>query len=66
MSLGIEKGLALKTMAKTSQYQLLKMAKEEELKFEMGLIAVGMTGTIDGIGLENVGVKTDRGFIASK
>jgi dihydrolipoamide dehydrogenase len=30
----------------------------------MGLIAVGMTGNIDGIGLENVGIKTDRGFIA--
>jgi dihydrolipoamide dehydrogenase len=30
----------------------------------MGLIAVGMTGNIDNIGLEAVGIKTDRGFIA--
>lgn len=37
---------------------------EVEYKFEMGLIAVGMTGNIDNIGLEAVGIKTDRGFIA--
>ena len=29
----------------------------------MALIAVGMTGNIDNIGLEKIGVQTDRGFI---
>ena len=38
--------------------------KEEKFDFEMGLIAVGMTGVIDGFGLEKVGVKTEKGFIA--
>ncbi len=34
-----------------------------EHKFEYGLIAVGMTGNIEGIGLEKVGVQTERGFV---
>jgi len=34
-----------------------------EHKFDYGLIAVGMTGNIQGIGLENVGIETDRGFV---
>lgn len=38
--------------------------KETEYKFEMGLIAVGMTGNIDNIGLEAVGIKTEKGFIS--
>lgn len=63
MSLGIEK-VSAKNNGKNVTISVTKNGKEEELKFEMGLIAVGMTGTIDGIGLENVGVKTDRGFIA--
>ncbi|MBD65449.1 MAG: dihydrolipoyl dehydrogenase [Halobacteriovoraceae bacterium] len=37
--------------------------KEEKFKFEMGLIAVGMTGIVDGYGLDKVGVKTEKGFI---
>jgi dihydrolipoamide dehydrogenase len=38
--------------------------EKKEYKFEMGLIAVGMTGNIENIGLEQVGVKVDRGFVA--
>ncbi len=38
--------------------------KEEKFKFDMGLIAVGMTGVLDGFGIEKAGVKTDRGFVA--
>ncbi len=34
-----------------------------ELKFEKCLIAVGMTGNIDGIGLDDVGIETQKGFI---
>lgn len=63
MSLGIEK-VSAKNNGKNVTISVTQNGKEEELKFEMGLIAVGMTGTIDGIGLENVGIKTDRGFIA--
>jgi dihydrolipoamide dehydrogenase len=36
---------------------------EKEFKFEMGLIAVGMTGNIENIGLEALKIETDRGFI---
>lgn len=38
--------------------------KEEKFKFEMGLIAVGMTGVLEGFGIEKAGVKTDRGFVS--
>ena len=31
----------------------------------MGLIAVGMVGNIENIGLEKIGVETDKGFISS-
>ena len=35
----------------------------ETLEAEILLMAVGITGNIEGIGLEEVGVKTERGFI---
>jgi dihydrolipoamide dehydrogenase len=38
--------------------------KEEKFNFEMGLIAVGMTGVLEGFGMEKAGVKADRGFIS--
>lgn len=38
--------------------------KEEHFKFDKALIAVGMTGELDGFGLDKVGVKTEKGFIA--
>ncbi len=37
--------------------------KEEKFKFEMGLIAVGMTGELDGFGMDKIGIKAERGFI---
>jgi len=37
--------------------------KTNEYKFEKSLVAVGMTGNIEDIGLENCGIETDRGFI---
>ena len=62
MSLGIE-GVRAVNNGKDVSIFSKEGGKEVEYKFEMGLIAVGMTGNIDNIGLEAVGIKTDRGFI---
>ncbi len=63
MSLGIEGVRAVNNGNDVSVFAKIE-GKEVEHKFEMGLIAVGMTGNIDNIGLEVVGIKTDRGFIS--
>ena len=63
MSLGVEK-VSAKNNGNDVTITEVKGGKTTEHKFEMGLIAVGMTGNIDGIGLETAGVKTDRGFVA--
>lgn len=62
MNLGIE-GVRAVNNGKDVSIFAKEGGKETEYKFEMGLIAVGMTGNIDNIGLEAVGIKTDRGFI---
>ena len=38
--------------------------KEQKFNFEMGLIAVGMTGVLDGFNLDKLGIKTEKGFIS--
>jgi dihydrolipoamide dehydrogenase len=63
MSLGIE-GVRAVNNGKDVSIFAKENGKEVEHKFEMGLIAVGMTGNIDQIGLEAVGIKTERGFIS--
>ena len=63
MSLGIE-GVRAVNNGKDVSIFAKENGKEVEYKFEMGLIAVGMTGNIDNIGLEAAGIKTDRGFIS--
>ena len=63
LSLGIEGVRAVNNGKDVSIFEKVN-GKEVEHKFEMGLIAVGMTGNIDNIGLEAVGIKTDRGFIS--
>lgn len=63
LSLGVEKVTA-KNNGKDITITAVEKGKTVEYKFEKGLIAVGMTGNIDGIGLENAGIKTDRGFVA--
>jgi dihydrolipoamide dehydrogenase len=63
MSLGIEKVRAVNNGNDVSIFST-EGGKEIEYKFEMGLIAVGMTGNIDNIGLENAGIKTERGFVS--
>ncbi len=62
MSLGIE-GVRTVNNGKDVSIFSKENGKEIEYKFEMGLIAVGMTGNIDNIGLEAVGIKTEKGFI---
>lgn len=63
LSLGIEGVRAVNNGKDVSIFEKVN-GKEVEHKFEMGLIAVGMTGNIDNIGLEAAGIKTDRGFIS--
>ncbi len=63
MNLGIE-GVRAVNNGKDVSIFSKEQGKEVEYKFEMGLIAVGMTGNIDNIGLDAVGIKTERGFIA--
>lgn len=62
MSLGIE-GVSAKNTGKNVEVTYKEKGEEKKLKFDKTLIAVGMTGVIDGIGLETAGVETDRGFI---
>lgn len=63
MSLGVEK-VSAKNNGKDITITAVEKGKNVDYKFDMGLIAVGMTGNIDNIGLEKIGVKTDRGFVA--
>lgn len=63
LSLGIEKVRAVNNGKDVSIFAV-ENGKETEYKFEMGLIAVGMTGNIENIGLEAAGIKTERGFIS--
>ena len=62
MSLGIEK-ISAQNNGDDVTFSVKEKGKVTEHKFEMGLIAVGMTGNIDRIGLEDIGVETERGFI---
>lgn len=62
MSLGVEK-VEAKSTSKDVVITAVEAGKKVEYKFEKCLIAVGMTGNIENIGLEKLGVKTDRGFI---
>ena len=63
MSLGVEK-VSAKNNGKDITIPAVEKGKKVEYKFEMGLIAVGMTGVTEGFGLEKAGVKTEKGFIA--
>jgi dihydrolipoamide dehydrogenase len=63
LSLGIEGVRAVNNGKDVSVFAKID-GKEVEHKFEMGLIAVGMTGNIDNLGFENVGIKTERGFVS--
>ncbi|MBT3583555.1 MAG: dihydrolipoyl dehydrogenase [Halobacteriovoraceae bacterium] len=62
MSLGVE-SVSAKNNGNDVTISCIEKGKSANYKFEMGLIAVGMTGNIDGIGLDAAGVTVDRGFI---
>jgi len=62
MTLGVE-GISAKNNGKDVTFTVTEAGKKVEHTFEMGLIAVGMTGTIEGFGLEKAGVQTEKGFI---
>ncbi len=63
MSLGIKSITAKNNGDDISLFVEDKEGKKTEHKFEMGLIAVGMEGNIKNIGLEKLGIITERGFI---
>jgi dihydrolipoamide dehydrogenase len=62
MSLGVEK-VSAKNNGSDVTITYVENGKKVQTNFEMALIAVGMTGHIKNIGLEKIGVQTDRGFI---
>lgn len=62
MSLGIE-GVTAKNNGNDVTLTVTEAGKKTDYTFEMGLIAVGMTGVIDGFGLDKAGVQTEKGFI---
>lgn len=43
---------------------IMKDDVEQKHNFELALIAVGMTGNVENIGLEDLGIQVDRGFIS--
>lgn len=63
MNLGVEK-VSAKDNGKDVTITATINGKAQDFKFDMGLIAVGMVGNLEGYGLEKIGVKTERGFIA--
>lgn len=62
MSLGIE-GVSTKNNGDNVTVTVKDKGESVDHTFDMALIAVGMTGNIQNIGLENLGIETDRGFI---
>ena len=62
MHLGIE-GVTAKNNGEDVTFTVTEAGKKTEHNFEMGLIAVGMVGNIEGFGLDKAGVQTEKGFI---
>jgi dihydrolipoamide dehydrogenase len=62
MTFGIE-SVTAKNLGKEVEFTVKQGGKTQNYKFEMGLIAVGMTGQIEGFGLEKLGIVTEKGFI---
>ena len=64
MSLGVEQLTASNQDGKVI-VQFSSGGKTQSAPFEMGLIAVGMTGVISGFGLADLGIITEQGFITT-
>src|SRR5690606_39260992 len=62
LSLGVEK-ISAKNNGNDVSFSVTQGGKTQEIKFEMGLIAVGMTGNVEKMGLDKIGVKVEKGFI---
>lgn len=62
MNLGIE-GVTAKDNGKDVTLTVTEKGQKTDFKFDYALIAVGMTGNIEGYGLDKAGVQTERGFI---
>lgn len=63
-TLGVEK-VSVESKGKGVVLKSVEAGANKEYKFDKCLIAVGMTGNIENIGLEKAGVKTDRGFVVT-
>ncbi|MGD8326555.1 MAG: dihydrolipoyl dehydrogenase [Sphingomonadales bacterium] len=55
----------LKTGAKGITATIEKNGKKENQTFDKVILAIGITGNIESLGLEEVGIKTDRGHIVT-
>ena len=62
MSLGLDK-VSTVSKGKKIVVEATKGGRVEEHTFDKGLIAVGMVGNVEGIGLEAVGVETEKNFV---
>ena len=62
ISTGVEKVTA-KNNGNDVTITATENGKAVEYKFEMGLIAVGMIGNVEGFGLEKIGAAVEKGFI---
>ena len=62
MSLGIEK-ISAANNGNEAVLTVVEKGEEKSYKFDKALIAVGMVGNTSGIGLEELGVEVERGFI---
>jgi dihydrolipoamide dehydrogenase len=62
LHLGVEK-ISAKNNGNDVTFTVTENGKTVDHKFEMGLIAVGMTGNVEGFGLDKIGVQTEKGFI---
>lgn len=62
LHLGIE-GVTAKNNGNDVTFTAKEGGKSVEYKFEYGLIAVGMTGVVEGYGLDKAGVQVEKGFI---
>lgn len=63
LSLGVSE-VSAKNNGKHATVSATENGKKTDYKFDKVLIAVGMTGNLEGYNLEATGVKTERGFIS--